>query len=106
MSTTTDRAVAMAYATSLPGKASVVFEIQQGMIDRGADISHFSQYPFEKEILFAPYTGVELLTEKVSERVLLAESRFSVNLKSLTLEEQLAKRLKLLKNMFVNMELE
>eukprot|EP00965_Chrysotila_dentata_P144564 4775357-Pleurochrysis_carterae.AAC.2 len=106
MSTTTDRAVAMAYATSAPGKASVVFEIQQGMIDRGADISPISQYPFEKEILFAPYTGVELLEEKVSQSVLLAESRFSVNLKSLTLEQNFVKRFKLLKDMSADMELE
>eukprot|EP00965_Chrysotila_dentata_P231453 6198373-Pleurochrysis_carterae.AAC.2 len=106
MSTTTDRGVAVAYASSKPGQAALVFVIQQGMIDRGADISHFSQYPFESEILFAPYTGVELLEDKVNESVLLAESRFSVNLKSLTLEQNFAKRLKLLKDMFADMQLE
>ena len=42
MSTTEDRQVAMSYAAS--GAASFVFEIQQGMIDRGADIGWLSQY--------------------------------------------------------------
>ena len=42
MSTTKDKAVAMAYAASRGGPA-VVFEAQQGMIDRGADIGWLSQ---------------------------------------------------------------
>ena len=42
MSTTTDRNVSMSYASSEMG--GFVFEIQQGMIDRGADISALSQY--------------------------------------------------------------
>ena len=40
MSTTKDRKVAMQYAAS--SGRGVVFEIQQGMIDRGADISWLS----------------------------------------------------------------
>ena len=42
MSTTTDRAVALAYASATSGPG-VVFEIRQGMVDRGADISWLSQ---------------------------------------------------------------
>ena len=37
MSTTTDRAVAMQYAAS--GGSGLVFEIQMGMIDRGAGLA-------------------------------------------------------------------
>jgi hypothetical protein len=48
MSTTTDRNVALTYASS-SGGPGVVFSIQQGMVDRGADISWLSQYPHEKE---------------------------------------------------------
>ena len=48
MSTTLSRDVAMAYASS-SGGAGFVFEIQQGMVDRGADVSFLSQYPHEKE---------------------------------------------------------
>lgn len=47
MSTTLDPKVAGQYV----GGFGVVFHIQQGMVDRGADISWLSQYPHEKEIL-------------------------------------------------------
>ena len=53
MSTTTNREVAAHYAAG-GGKAGLLFEIQMGIIDRGAEISWLSQYPHEKEILFAP----------------------------------------------------
>ena len=39
--------------------ASVVFEIEMGMVSRGADLTWVSQYPHEREILFAPLTGKE-----------------------------------------------
>eukprot|EP00965_Chrysotila_dentata_P099305 3283200-Pleurochrysis_carterae.AAC.1 len=76
------------------------------MIDRGADVSCFSQYKHEKQILFAPYTATEFLEGKVDKSVLLAEVRFSVNPNSLTLEQNFAKRLKLLKDMGADIRLE
>ena len=50
MSTTTDRKVALDYAGmgGESGKPGIVLEIEQGAIDRGADISAFSQYGHEK----------------------------------------------------------
>ena len=51
MSTTTDRTVAMQYAAG--GGKGIVFEIQMGMVDRGANISWLSQYAHEQEILCA-----------------------------------------------------
>ena len=42
MSTTKDEAVALSYAASSEG-AGFVFEIPQGMVDRGADIGFLSQ---------------------------------------------------------------
>ena len=42
MSTTFDREVAMQYA-SVPGKPALVFEMQMGMIDRGAELRWISQ---------------------------------------------------------------
>ena len=45
------RDVALTYASHAGGYGSaVVFELQQGMIDRGADISWLSQYPAESEV--------------------------------------------------------
>ena len=84
MSTTIDRAVAMGYAAGDAARMGIVVEVQQGMVNRGADISWLSQYverhplrtslallttlslvtrgryPHEAEILFGPLTGIEV----------------------------------------------
>ena len=49
MSTTINREVAKTYAASRGGPG-IVFSIQQGMVDRGAEIGWLSQYPHEKEV--------------------------------------------------------
>jgi len=90
MSTTKDRRVAMQYAAS--GGKGIVFEIQQGMIDRGADVGWASQYPHEAEILFAPLTGLEVQSTRVHGSVLVVGVSLSVNLSSLTIEQVIAKR--------------
>jgi hypothetical protein len=43
MSTTFDRAVAMHYAAGVAGAPALVFEMQMGMIDRGAELGWISQ---------------------------------------------------------------
>ena len=48
MSTTLDREVAMGYAAGDSSKMGIVIEVQQGMVNRGADVSWLSQYPHEK----------------------------------------------------------
>lgn len=48
MSTTLDRDVAMGYAAGDSSKMGIVIEAQQGMVNRGADISWLSQYPHEQ----------------------------------------------------------
>ena len=85
MSTTTDRKVAMQYAAS--GGRGFIFEIQQGMVDRGADIGWISQYPHEAEILFAPLTGLEVRSTVVDDAVLVVGVSPSINLSSLTIEQ-------------------
>jgi hypothetical protein len=60
MSTTTDRSVALEYARA-DDKPSIVFEMQMGMVDRGAPLQWLSQFPTEAEILFAPLTGLEVV---------------------------------------------
>ena len=103
MSTTLDRKVAMSYAAK-DDKPGFVFQIQQGMVDRGADIGWLSQYPHEAEILFAPLTGLEVLSMHVEGAVLVVVVKPSVNLASLTIEEVIGKRKKLLEDMLVGIE--
>jgi hypothetical protein len=91
MSTTTDRAIAMDYAKS-DDKPSILFEMQMGMIDRGAPLQWCSQFPAEAEILFAPLTGLEVVgAPKVEQSVIVVELRLSCNLHDLTIEQILAK---------------
>ena len=91
MSTSLDAQVAMAYARGGDGGASLVFEIQMGMVDRGADLSWLSQYPLEREILFAPLTGLEVQGTRVEDSTLVVEVKLSVNMRSLTIEDVVAK---------------
>ncbi|KAL1523174.1 hypothetical protein AB1Y20_018129 [Prymnesium parvum] len=89
MSTTTDRRVAEMYASE--GAAGLVLELQQGMCNRGAELSFLSQYPHEKEVLFAPLTGVELRRTRVDGARIVAEMEVSVNLASPTIEQVVSK---------------
>ncbi len=60
MSTTADRAVAVQYSGIKDRKPQAsILEIHPNSIDRGADISEFSQYPDEKEFLFVPMSYVQ-----------------------------------------------
>jgi hypothetical protein len=71
------------------GSASTIFEMQMGMVDRGADLSWLSQYPHEKEVLLPPLTGIEALTSDVEGSILVINSRLSLNLAAQTLEQVL-----------------
>jgi len=92
MSTTPKRDVALGYATSSGKFGKILFEIRMGMIDRGADVSELSQYPGEKEILFAPLTGLEIASVPRNEDgVLVIELRLSCNLQDQTIEQVIGK---------------
>ena len=104
LSTTLDRKVAMEYASH--SGVGVVFEVQQGMVDRGCDVSWLSQYPHESEILFAPLCGMEVQRTRVEGSVIIIETRLSINLKSLTMEQQISRRRKLVVDMSANVILE
>ena len=71
-STTVDRDQALHYAR---GKASTVFEMEMGMIDRGADFSWLSQYPHEREILFSPLMGQQAMATRIKGGTLIVEMR-------------------------------
>ena len=85
---------------------STIFEMQMGMVDRGADLSWLSQYPHEREILFGPLTGIEVLRTRIDGTVVVIECAFSINLTALTLEQLLTKRHKLVKDTLSSMVLE
>jgi hypothetical protein len=89
MSTTLDQQVAFDYASDMQG--ATILEIKMGMVDRGADISWISQYPAEKEILFAPLTGLEVVGRRVQKKLLIVEVRLNVNLMAMTIEQVVAK---------------
>ena len=96
MSCSRERKEALKYATS--GRSTdnksdraILIEMQMGMIDRGADFSWLSQYPHEREVLFAPLTGIEIVGTSIDNEVLVVSVRPSSNLNSLTIEEVIAK---------------
>ena len=91
MSTTLSRQVAMGYASGQPAKGSIIFECQQGMTSRGAEIAWLSQYPHEREILFGPLTAREVLDTDVQDSTLVIRVRLSVNLASPTVERVIGK---------------
>ena len=45
-------------------KVSVLLVIEQGMVDRGADLKEVSQYPGEEEILFPPLVALEVVSRR------------------------------------------
>ena len=110
MSTTTSRDVAMSYAATgggaTGGGAGFLLEIRQGMVDRGADLSALSQYPHEKEILFNPLVGLEVHSTRVEGAVMIVSVGLSVNLTSLTIEQVIGRRKKVLEDMVPGLEAE
>ena len=85
LSTTTDREVALRYASGRG--AGVVLEIQQGMGGRGANLADVSQYPFEAEVTFGPLTGLEVQSTRVVGGVLVVEVSLAVNLAERPIEQ-------------------
>ena len=105
-STTTDRQQALLYAKGDQNDASTIFEMQMGMVDRGANLTWLSQYPHEQEVLLPPLTGIEALNVEVDGTMLVIHSRLSLNLASHTLEQVLSRRRKMLMDMISGIELE
>ena len=105
MSTTLNRDVALEYAGS-GGSGGIIFEIQMGLVDRGADLTWCSQYSHEREILFAPLTSMEVRDTRVEGCVLIVHVRPSINLSAQTIENVIGRRRKLLIDMCDGMEAE
>jgi len=74
------------------GKAPVVFEIHQGLKHRGADLSWLSQWPHEREVVFAPMSGLEVQSTRVDGSVLVIVCSLCVNLRQETYEQVVQRR--------------
>ena len=105
MSTTTVKHVAYDYATGGPAsiehkskgqgqgqRAALIYEIDEGAIDRGADVSWLSQFPMENEVVFPPCTHLEVLGQpRVVDGAIVTKLRVNINLRILTVDEIVAK---------------
>jgi hypothetical protein len=98
MSTTSEKAVALQYSGAGKGKPlPMVLEMIVGMVDRGACISDFSQYPAELEYLWVPCSfvapdGPPRLEVTPRGVVRLVPVRVNTNLSSRTVEELLGQK--------------
>ena len=106
-STTLDRGVAGFYAQAgKAARASTIIEAKQGMVDRGADVSWLSQFSHEAEVVMPPLMAVEVVRTRVDGHVLVVEAKLALNMLSLTLEQVVGKRKKLLLDMGAQMAAE
>ncbi len=100
MSCSADKEVAIhKYSGAAEGRPhAMVLEIEPSCVDRGADVSEFSQYPMEKEFLFLPMSYVAPSGQRRVEQwssvehsatgeVTFIPVRVSVNLKAERLEQ-------------------
>ena len=104
LSCTADYEVALAYAASRGG-AGIVLELQQGMVDRGAELTWLSQYPYERECLLPPLTSIEVQSTRVDRGTLVVSCRPSVT-RHEPIEQTVGKRLQLLREIAQGMQLE
>jgi hypothetical protein len=82
-------------------RARTFFAVQ---VDRGASLSGLSQYPHEEETLLPPLTSQEQLDMRIDGGTLVVDMRLNVNMNSLCLEEVLAKRRNLVREMSAQMK--
>ena len=93
MSTTSSLDVAVKYTNIDKGsQAPKVFKIVVGSVDRGADISSYSQYEGEQEFLYVPRSFLEPVADRellVTDKgiVQLLGVKVNANLKTVTIEE-------------------
>jgi WD40 repeat protein len=95
LSTTSDRDVALGYSGVKERRPkAMVMVIETSSIDRGADISEFSQYPGEKEFLYLPCSFLQRTRQgngraQVVDGGLVAfvSVRVNLNIKTQTVEE-------------------
>jgi hypothetical protein len=103
LSTTSNRDVALGYSGVKERRPkAMVMVIETSSIDRGADISEFSQYPDEKEFLYLPCSFVQRAQQSAG-RVTVVDGglvtfvpvKVNLNLKTETVEELKEKKKRL-----------
>jgi ankyrin repeat protein len=110
LSTTLNKNIALEYSGVNTGKG-VVFEINIGAIDNGAQLDSVSQYPNERELLFGPLSNLEVVDRPRVEcfngkSVFVIPLDININLKSQTIEEMIGKRKNMLLSLIKNMKTE
>ena len=59
-------------------KAGLIFEVKQGWVSRGAEISWLSQYPREAEILLPPVTALEVISHRIEDDIVIVTMQPSI----------------------------
>jgi hypothetical protein len=99
MSTTDSREVAMGYASgsqSNRGGLGYIFEMQEGLVSRGADVKWVSQYPDENEKLFPPLCALNVVKSRVEGSIIVVSLSVTLNQHSLTMEQLRSRKQSLL----------
>jgi hypothetical protein len=98
LSTTLYQSVAMEYS-GVRKNRGVIFEIEVGAIDCGADLSSISQYPEEAELLFGPLAHLEAVGTRIDTQhdkpIVVVCIKINCNLKAPRIEEIIHKRKRL-----------
>jgi hypothetical protein len=109
MSTTAEKSIAVQYSGLKEGRPKAcIMQIRPNSVDRGAEISVFSQYPLEREFLFVPYSFVQGEGASRTEIVdgggvlTIVPVRININLKTETVEELTRKKKNMHETAFKN----
>ena len=110
LSTTTNKDVAYEYSGVKSGNG-IVFEINVGAIDIGAELKSISQYPGENELLFGPLSNLEVVGFPRVEMfhgkpLFVIPLDININLKSQTIQELVERRKNMLMALVQNMKRE
>ncbi len=99
LSTTFNRSVALMYSGVKRNKG-VVFEIDIGSIDCGAQLNNVSQYPGEDEMLFGPLSNLETTGTRLEtfegKNVIVVGLKINSNLKASEIDDMIGKRKQML----------
>jgi hypothetical protein len=102
LSTTLTRDVALIYS-GVKKNRGVLFEIEIGAVDCGAQINAISQYPCEAEMLFGPLTNLETIGTRLEtfegKNVIIVSLKINSNLKVSVIEDMIEKRKQMLVSM-------